>query len=155
MLGKIIHEYSNFTFQSGSIQMNYWHFGFKWKCNFTFQSGSIQMQNYPYNYSCNDSLHSNLVLFKSEPAYTLKLFITVFTFQSGSIQMWTNGRECALFVNFTFQSGSIQIYLSCYRIAYIPTLHSNLVLFKSRRVFLNPVSFTFTFQSGSIQISSS
>ena len=77
-----------------------------------------------------------------------------FTFQSGSIQIRTAQfpRKCVFF--FTFQSGSIQMWIEfAFDQIKFCTLHSNLVLFKSKAsMILANVSILFTFQSGSIQI---
>ena len=127
-------------------------------------------------YLINDTLHSNLVLFKS----------ISMTFKTAAIR--TLHSNLVLFklhyviihsvrkLTFTFQSGSIQI-LSCDPLGLLlSTLHSNLVLFKwiqdrqkkiaNIALHSNLVLFKwcirckffislyhFTFQSGSIQIS--
>ena len=81
-----------------------------------------------------ESLHSNLVLFKSDTGSNISNGNIRFTFQSGSIQIKTqDGKEHtidklyipiwfysnkevdmadAILMSFTFQSGSIQIQLS-------------------------------------------
>ena len=73
----------NFTFQSGSIQIDFrcvlWH---SWR-NFTFQSGSIQMILIIFIYS----------------------EVNIFTFQSGSIQM--NYTDLIRFINITLHSNLV------------------------------------------------
>ena len=125
------HSWRNFTFQSGSIQMILIIFIYSEVNIFTFQSGSIQIYQpeasvEPY-YA---ALHSNLVLFKWWVLQQWKLYNFNFTFQSGSIQMvyfktWRLGN-----LHFTFQSGSIQIETGDQTKAFFIALHSNLVLFK-------------------------
>ena len=101
------YSFKAFTFQSGSIQIMLAVSRPSMYSIFTFQSGSIQMQNYPYNYSCNDSLHSNLVLFKLTRTVSIKqapsLYIPIW-FYSNLVIGWVNKTS--------------------------PALHSNLVLFK-------------------------
>ena len=58
-----------------------------------------------------------------------------------------------IYATFTFQSGSIQINMpKTTPQGEFPTLHSNLVLFKSYLADENHIINFFTFQSGSIQI---
>ena len=62
----MIHDHlGHFTFQSGYIQMDYHIHGRRLCYFFTFQSGYIQIQFYFYKFGRYNSLHSNLVIFKS------------------------------------------------------------------------------------------
>ena len=76
-------------------------------------------------------LHSNLVIFKWRPKHWHLNNITIFTFQSGYIQMFGVGCQFCPFGVFTFQSGYIQMVHSLLCCKRTPSLHSNLVIFKS------------------------
>ena len=165
----------NFTFQSGSIQINCKHTAFNINLYFTFQSGSIQILSWPHFFCCASSFTfqsgSIQIPFKRQ----LSDFLKAFTFQSGSIQIFVTSPFSSMDTVFTFQSGSIQMTLkfkafisfaflyipiwfysnwlkACYRnvlyTLYIPIwFYSNITLESSPTRLSN-----FTFQSGSIQI---
>ena len=144
---------------------------------FTFQSGSIQMDPYAILLHIFPALHSNLVLFKFNKLHISVSDIILYI----PIWFYSNITDATNIViehyAFTFQSGSIQICMTPMEHMFVPSLHSNLVLFKfnssdcytycSDCLYI-PIWFysnymtsgviaplvIFTFQSGSIQIQS-
>ena len=98
------------------------------------------------------SLHSNLVIFKSDATNTV-IERYAFTFQSGYIQIPFQPYYKEIPVGFTFQSGYIQIGNYKHFGDLGQSLHSNLVIFKLRtRSRVVPMKIFFTFQSGYIQM---
>ena len=78
----------NFTFQSGDIQICQYFKHYIFLFNFTFQSGDIQISGATDSvYPDKDTLHSNLVIFKSCYIVLYLCHFRHFTFQSGDIQI--------------------------------------------------------------------
>ena len=142
-----------FTFQSGYIQICPAPIPLPIPVVFTFQSGYIQMQSEVEEYAWANALyipiwlysnvryppllclmllplHSNLVIFKSEPL-SITSYMYHFTFQSGYIQIYNrrmfSRRLFELYI-------PIWLYSNCYPnpryTGQTLALHSNLVIFK-------------------------
>ena len=86
------------------------------------------------------SLHSNLVLFKSNPVHFRK--ISPFSLHSNLVlfKLHWQGVQRRKRMNFTFQSGSIQIAQGVKAGRGFTALHSNLVLFKFGKSRYNRLS---------------
>ena len=130
MLGKIIHEYSNFTFQSGSIQMPLACQSLTFQPSFTFQSGSIQIILCDGLLLPKYTLHSNLVLFKwiidiSVSSENVTLHSNLVLFKCKIIPIITP--ETILYIPIWFYSNDDSKFVIIERAT---PLHSNLVLFK-------------------------
>ena len=146
-------SFTNFTFQSGYIQMELqklwrnsgvilyipiWLYSNYNSTTLHMTVCSLYIPIWLYSNAtsyfqtiCNDNpLHSNLVIFKSIWDKIGDNLGNDFTFQSGYIQMLNTFLKLALIINFTFQSGYIQMLTLRWLCGMIKTLHSNLVIFK-------------------------
>ena len=121
---------------------------------FTFQSGYIQILHYLCGVVLKLSLYIPIWLYSNVDKMILNTSTNMaFTFQSGYIQIITAPCPLASGLHFTFQSGYIQIFYNLKRTTSGYSLHSNLVIFKYFKKFVNYYILKFfTFQSGYIQM---
>ena len=123
---------ADFTFQSGHIPIKSTSPVGKGSRNFTFQSGHIPILSLPQTPQNCYPLHSNLVIFQLIKNPLVRAIAALY------IPIWSYSNELltpdfVFTMHFTFQSGHIPIFLSYESIIAYSSLHSNLVIFQSRK----------------------